>query len=146
MLEPSCVIKFVSELRQVSGFLPVLRFPPPIKLTATVREHLSSSSSVFVLSYYVYSLSEFRCDVRYEFRIETIFVRLYPQLFVGGLMSYLHYLCFWACSGVQHILCCVFVLFVFVLCLMYPMLPISLDCNYFYFPSVFSNVFYALNL
>ena len=30
------VIKFVSDLRQVGGFLRVLRFPPPIKLTATV--------------------------------------------------------------------------------------------------------------
>jgi hypothetical protein len=30
------VIKFVSDLRQVSGFLRVLQFPPPIKLTATI--------------------------------------------------------------------------------------------------------------
>jgi hypothetical protein len=30
------VIKFVSNLRQVSGFLRVLRFPAPIKLTATI--------------------------------------------------------------------------------------------------------------
>ena len=30
------VIMFVSDLRQVSGFLPVLRFPPPIKVTATI--------------------------------------------------------------------------------------------------------------
>jgi len=30
------VIKFVSDLRQVSGFLRVLRFPPPIKQTATI--------------------------------------------------------------------------------------------------------------
>ena len=30
------VIKFVSDLQQVGGFLPVLRFPPPIKLTATI--------------------------------------------------------------------------------------------------------------
>jgi hypothetical protein len=29
------MIKFVSVLRQVGGFLRVLRFPPPIKLTAT---------------------------------------------------------------------------------------------------------------
>jgi hypothetical protein len=29
------VIKFVSDLRQVGGFLRVLRFLPPIKLTAT---------------------------------------------------------------------------------------------------------------
>jgi hypothetical protein len=30
------VIKFVSDLRQVGGFLRVLRFPPPRKLTATI--------------------------------------------------------------------------------------------------------------
>ena len=30
------VIKFVSDLRQVGGFLQVLLFPPPIKLTATI--------------------------------------------------------------------------------------------------------------
>jgi Flp pilus assembly protein TadB len=41
-------------------------------------------------------------------------------------MSYLQYLCLFAYSGVLHILYCVFVLFVFVLCLVYPMLPVSL--------------------
>jgi hypothetical protein len=30
------VIKFVSDLRQVGGFLRFLRFAPPIKLTATI--------------------------------------------------------------------------------------------------------------
>ena len=30
------VIKFVSDLHHVSGFLWVLRFPPPIKLIATI--------------------------------------------------------------------------------------------------------------
>jgi hypothetical protein len=30
------VIKFVSDLRQVGGFLLLLRFPPPIKLIATI--------------------------------------------------------------------------------------------------------------
>ena len=30
------VIKFVSDLRQVSGFLRVLRFPSPINLTSTI--------------------------------------------------------------------------------------------------------------
>jgi hypothetical protein len=43
-------------------------------------------------------------------------VRLYLQLFVGGCMFYLHYLCLFAYSGVQLLLCCVFVLFFFVLC------------------------------
>jgi hypothetical protein len=36
-----------------------------------------------------------------------------------GLMSYLRYLCFLVYSGVQHILCCIFVLFYFVLCTPY---------------------------
>jgi hypothetical protein len=35
-------------------------------------------------------------------------VRVYLQLFVGGLMSYLCYLCLFA-YGVQHILCSVLV-------------------------------------
>jgi hypothetical protein len=63
-------------------------------------------------------------------------------------MSYLRYLCLLAYSCVQHILCCVFcftclrlvyggvkhiLCFVFVMCghnfcLVYPMLPVSLDC------------------
>jgi len=30
------VIQFVSDLRQDGGFLQVLRFPPPIKVTATI--------------------------------------------------------------------------------------------------------------
>jgi len=30
------VMKFVSDLWQVSGFFQVLRFPPPIKLIATI--------------------------------------------------------------------------------------------------------------
>jgi hypothetical protein len=30
------VIKYVSDLRQVDGFLHVLQYPPPIKLTATI--------------------------------------------------------------------------------------------------------------
>ena len=34
------VIKFVSDLRQVSNYLRVLRFPPQITLTATITEIL----------------------------------------------------------------------------------------------------------
>ena len=32
-----CVIKFGNDLRQVGGFLRVLRFPPSINLTATIK-------------------------------------------------------------------------------------------------------------
>ena len=35
-LIPLYVIEFVSDLRQVGGFLWVLRFPPSIRLTATI--------------------------------------------------------------------------------------------------------------
>ena len=57
-----------------------------------------------------------RCDTHYDFRIQTIFVSSVPLVVCRGLMSYLRYLCLLLYSGVQHILCCVFVLFVFVLC------------------------------
>ena len=55
--------------------------------------------------------------------------------FVGGRMSYLRYLCLFANSGVQHILCCVF------LPPVYPMLPMFLDYPVLIAPSVFSNVY-----
>jgi hypothetical protein len=50
-------------------------------------------------------------------------------------MSYLRYLCLFVHSVVQHILCCVFALFFFV------MLPVSLDCPFWIAPSVFFNVY-----
>jgi hypothetical protein len=46
------------------------------------------------------------------------------------------YLCLFAYSGVQHILCC----FVF-LRVVYPVLSVSLDCPFFIALSVFSNVY-----
>ena len=96
-------------------------------------------------------------------------LHVYLQLFVGELMFYLRWLCLFAHSGDQHILCCVFVLFFFVLCtlccqflwiahvwlplrysltfifalcLVYPVLPVSLDCPFFIASSVFSNVYF----
>ena len=56
-------------------------------------------------------------------------------------MFYLRYLCLLANSGVQHILCCVFVLC--FLRLVYPMLLVSADCPFLIAPSVFSNVYLA---
>ena len=53
-------------------------------------------------------------------------------------MSYLRYLCLFVHSGVQHILCCVLLCF---LRLVYPTLPLSLDCPLSIAPSVFSNVY-----
>jgi hypothetical protein len=56
-------------------------------------------------------------------------------------MSYLRSLCLFACSFALHTLCCVFVLFVFVLCLLYTMFPASLDCPFLTVLSLFSNVY-----
>ena len=50
-------------------------------------------------------------------------------------MSYLRYLCLLAHGGVQHIVRCV------LLCLVHPMLPVSLDCPFVIVLSVFSNVY-----
>jgi hypothetical protein len=47
---------------------------------------------------------------------------------------------FFGYSGVQHLLCCIFVLFLF--CIVYPMLPVFLDFPFLIAPSVFSNVYY----
>jgi hypothetical protein len=46
------------------------------------------------------------CNVRYDFLIKRYSGRLYLQLFVWGCISYLRYLCLFAYSGVQHIVCC----------------------------------------
>jgi len=54
-------------------------------------------------------------------------------------MSYLRYLCLFAYSGVQHILCCVF------LRLVYPVLPVSLYCPFLIALLVVSNV-YLINI
>ena len=50
-------------------------------------------------------------------------------------MFYLRCLCLFAYSGIQDILCCVFV------CIVYPMLPVSLNCPFLIALSVFSNVY-----
>ena len=53
------------------------------------------------------------CSLRLQLKLCS--VRLYLQLFVGGLMSYLRYLCLLAHSDVQQILWCVFVFIIYVL-------------------------------
>ena len=51
------VIKFVSDLRQIGGFLRVLRFPPPIKLTPQynwniVKYHKPNPLKQTIMKYY----------------------------------------------------------------------------------------------
>jgi hypothetical protein len=44
------------------------------------------------------------CDVHYDCHIKRCSVRLYSQLLLGGLMSYLCYLCLFAYSEIKHVL------------------------------------------
>jgi hypothetical protein len=63
----------------------------------------------------------------YDFRIATMFgSSLPPVVCRRAHVFFLRYLCLFAHSDVQHILCCVF--FVLVLCLVN---PVSLDCPFF---------------
>jgi hypothetical protein len=56
-----------------------------------------------------------------------------------GYSGVQYILCVFEYSGVQYILCC-------VLCLVYPILPVSLDCPFLIAPSLFSNVYIHLML
>ena len=95
----------------------------------------------FALSYYVSSRSEFRVVMSYAISLKEKLcsVCLYLQLFVGGRMSYLPYLCLFVymLSNTYYV-----VVFCFIfLRLVYPMLAVSLDCPFLVAPSVFSNVY-----
>jgi hypothetical protein len=51
-------------------------------------------------------------------------------------VSYLRHLCLFAHRGVKHIVCCVF------LRLVYPMLPVSLDCPFLIVPVLAKDTYY----
>ena len=104
--------------------------------------------------------AEFRIviSLRFPHKTDVRFVFTSGQLFLGGLMPYLRYLCLFTYSGVQHILCYVFLRLVYpmlpvsldcfcyvFLRLVYPMLPVSLDCPFLFATSVFSNVYFHIN-
>ena len=60
-----------------------------------------------MLSYYVSLPFEFHVVMSVTIAAQKrCSVRVYLQLFVGGLMSYLRYLCLFAFSGVQYIVLC----------------------------------------
>ena len=57
------------------------------------------------------------CHVRYDFHIKTVFGSSFPPVVCRRAYVFtLFMFCLFACGGVQHILCRVFLLFFFVLC------------------------------
>ena len=81
------------------------------------------------------------CDAGYDFHIKTMFGSSFPPVVCRG--AHVLFMLF-VYSGVQLILCCVFVLFFFVLC--------TLCCQFLWIVlillplSVFSNVYIALDI
>jgi hypothetical protein len=62
-------------------------------------------------------------------------------------MTYLRYLCFFFVhSGVQHLLCCVFVLFCLSLSCGHYVASFFLDCPFLIDPSALSNVYLRISL
>ena len=105
------VLHFVIQLRQLNKQLLHYNqhstWVHPCVFGVVSVAHLCKFLWCPIICFYVLSSVKIhaweRCSVRY-----------YHQLFVAGLMSYLGYLCLFTYSDVQHILCCVFDLFVFV--------------------------------
>ena len=62
----------------------------------------SNKKEFFVLSFYVSTFWVSCGDVGDDSRINSIFVSSFLELFIGGLMFYLRYLCLFAYSGVQQ--------------------------------------------
>jgi len=94
----------------------------------------------FVLSY-VFTFWVPCCDVRYDFFINTMFgSSLYLQLFALWFLRVVEFLMRSVLFIILVFSVVFFVLFVFVLCLVYLMLPVSLDCPFLIVTSVFSNV------
>ena len=95
----------------------------------------------FVLSYYVSLRSQFRVVKS----VKTMFGSSLHQV-VCGRAHFLFTLFVFACAQwcTTDIVLCFFVLFVFILCFVYPMLPVSRECPFVTAPSVFSNVYLQL--
>ena len=84
----------------------------------------------------------FRVLCCYDVTISTCIrclVCLYLHVFVGGLMFNSCQLCLLAHIGVQHILCCFFILF--FINLVYLILSVSLNCPLLIAASLFSNMY-----
>ena len=75
------------------------------------------------------------CDVRYNFRIQTMFCSSLPSVVCRSVhvLFTLFVFIFVQWCPTHNVLCFIFLLF------MYSMLPVSLDCHFFIDPSVFCN-------
>jgi hypothetical protein len=80
------VINFVSDLRQVGGFLRVLLFPPPLKLTATL---FSSTSRVGTNIGFQAPVRQMMLPHEESIHVECVRYRYYEINWVGGFLRVL---------------------------------------------------------
>jgi hypothetical protein len=83
--------------------------------------------------------------INFMSKLEAIFHVWFPSLISVNLalavLKKIIYMDIYFFFKQQEIVCqSAIVLFVFVLCLVYPMLPVSLDCPFLIAPSVFSDI------
>jgi len=88
VLDTTLCIKFVSDLRQVGGFLQVLRFPSPMKLTATIIEILLKVA----LNHITLTVVNYEHNILYELCIfNTTFNNIFNYIpgvsFIGRKMG-----------------------------------------------------------
>ena len=106
------------------------------------------SSAIFisfcVVLWCVFTIWVTYCDVRYDFRIKTMFGSSVPQVVCWRahvLYKLCMFLCVWWCPA-HNVLCFCFV-FLLLVC---PMLPVPLDCPFFITISKFSSLFNRINI
>ena len=131
-----CVIRWVSYKKQELLTLTEHLISPP-NFGGVRVAHLFSFLRCHIMCLYVLS-SMLWCPLWSPHK-NDVRSFLYLQLFVGGLVVYLRYLCLFTYSGVQRLLCCGFGCV--CLRLVCPILPVCLDCPFLFSPSVFSNVY-----
>ena len=73
------------------------------KCISSFFPYLSVHIFNLILFYYMHLLSVFRVVMSLRFRKRTMFGSPLPPVVLGGLMSYLFYLCLFAHSRVQHV-------------------------------------------
>ena len=104
------------------------------------QSKLPATGSVTIQWLCVFMFRKPCCDVRYDFHGKTMFGSSLHSVVCSRRAHVLFTLfVFVAYGGVQHILCCVFVLFFFVLCIY---VVIFSGLSTLIAPSVFSHVFY----
>jgi hypothetical protein len=83
------------------------------------------------------------CDVRYDLRIRIRFSSSLPPVVCMGGSCLIHIIC--VCLHTMMSKLGTHIVFCFVcLCLVYPILPVSLECPILIAPLVFSNVYFLV--